>query len=201
MSAREACFVDIDININADTRRCLGHPQVGVAGRTGCGKSTLMMSLYRLVEPSGGRIIIDGVNTATIGLQDLRSRLALVPQVWFNESWSILTDSRCLCFAHVPQNLFHLAWFMYPLLHCHFAALPAEFWALCSSWKHIQWSHLDAHLLVNASLLNHGRCRLLSTFDIRHMVCLCQSAVCAWHPLAVHYCPYAADAKAIRPCS
>lgn len=57
------------------------HLQVGVAGRTGCGKSTLMMSLYRLVEPSGGRIIIDGINTASIGLQDLRSRLALVPQV------------------------------------------------------------------------------------------------------------------------
>ena len=55
--------------------------QVGVAGRTGCGKSTLMMALYRLVEPSGGQIIIDGINTGSIGLQDLRSRLALVPQV------------------------------------------------------------------------------------------------------------------------
>ena len=55
--------------------------QVGVAGRTGCGKSTLMMALYRLVEPSGGRIVIDGIDTAAIGLRDLRSRLALVPQV------------------------------------------------------------------------------------------------------------------------
>ncbi|KAK9867452.1 hypothetical protein WJX84_001002 [Apatococcus fuscideae] len=54
--------------------------KVGVAGRTGCGKSTLMMALYRLVEPSGGQIIIDGINTGSIGLQDLRSRLALVPQ-------------------------------------------------------------------------------------------------------------------------
>ena len=55
--------------------------QVGVAGRTGCGKSTLMMALYRIVEPSGGRILIDGIDVATIGLFDLRSRLALVPQV------------------------------------------------------------------------------------------------------------------------
>ncbi len=54
--------------------------QVGVAGRTGCGKSTLMMALYRIVEPHGGSIIIDGINTCSIGLSDLRSRLALVPQ-------------------------------------------------------------------------------------------------------------------------
>ena len=59
---------------------CAAHPQVGVAGRTGCGKSTLMMALYRLVEPSEGRIIIDGTDISTIGLSDLRSRLALVPQ-------------------------------------------------------------------------------------------------------------------------
>lgn len=38
-------------------------------------------ALYRIVEPSAGRIVIDGIDTATIGLYDLRSRLALVPQV------------------------------------------------------------------------------------------------------------------------
>ena len=54
--------------------------QVGVAGRTGCGKSTLMMALWRIVEREGGSIVIDGVDTLTIGLQDLRTALALVPQ-------------------------------------------------------------------------------------------------------------------------
>ena len=39
-----------------------------------------MMALYRIVEPSGGRIIIDGIDLSTIGLADLRSRLALVTQ-------------------------------------------------------------------------------------------------------------------------
>ena len=58
-----------------------GREKVGVAGRTGCGKSTLMMALKRVMEPSGGRILIDGVDIAAVPLFDLRSRLALVPQV------------------------------------------------------------------------------------------------------------------------
>lgn len=56
-------------------------PQLGIAGRTGCGKSTLMLAMYRLVEPCAGRIVLDGIDVASIGLFDLRSRLALVPQV------------------------------------------------------------------------------------------------------------------------
>ncbi|KDD75553.1 hypothetical protein H632_c620p0, partial [Helicosporidium sp. ATCC 50920] len=57
-----------------------GGEKVGIAGRTGCGKSTLMMALYRIVEPCGGSVVIDGLDTAGLGLEDLRSRLALVPQ-------------------------------------------------------------------------------------------------------------------------
>ncbi|DBA69271.1 TPA: hypothetical protein ACH3X2_14313 [Trebouxia sp. C0005] len=56
------------------------HEKIGVVGRTGGGKSTLMTSLYRIVEPCGGRIIIDGIDVSQLGLTDLRSRLALVPQ-------------------------------------------------------------------------------------------------------------------------
>ncbi len=58
----------------------LVRPQVGVAGRTGCGKSTLFLALFRIVEPCGGHIVIDGLDICSIGLRDLRSRLALVPQ-------------------------------------------------------------------------------------------------------------------------
>uniref|UniRef100_A0A061RCR8 ATP-binding cassette, subfamily C (CFTR/MRP), member 2 n=1 Tax=Tetraselmis sp. GSL018 TaxID=582737 RepID=A0A061RCR8_9CHLO len=54
--------------------------KIGIAGRTGCGKSTLMMTMFRIVEPCGGSLEIDGVDVLRIGLRDLRSRLALVPQ-------------------------------------------------------------------------------------------------------------------------
>ncbi|CAG9462430.1 unnamed protein product [Pedinophyceae sp. YPF-701] len=54
--------------------------KVGVCGRTGCGKSTLMLALFRIVEPCGGSVTLDGVDIQAIGLNDLRSKMALVPQ-------------------------------------------------------------------------------------------------------------------------
>jgi len=54
--------------------------KVGIVGRTGAGKSSLMQALFRTVNITGGAIEIDGVDTHNIGLKTLRSRLALVPQ-------------------------------------------------------------------------------------------------------------------------
>ena len=63
----------LSMHVNAGER-------IGVVGRTGAGKSSIMTTLFRLVELSGGSITIDGVNIAKIGLHDLRSRLAIIPQ-------------------------------------------------------------------------------------------------------------------------
>jgi ATP-binding cassette, subfamily C (CFTR/MRP), member 1 len=49
-------------------------------GRTGAGKSSIMVALMRIVELSGGRIMLDGVDAAGLGLGFLRSKIAIVPQ-------------------------------------------------------------------------------------------------------------------------
>jgi ATP-binding cassette subfamily C (CFTR/MRP) protein 4 len=64
-----------DLNVNIQPR-----DKIGICGRTGAGKSSLLSMLFRLVEPCGGRVLIDGRDTQSVGLYDLRSKLSIIPQ-------------------------------------------------------------------------------------------------------------------------
>eukprot|EP00028_Trichosphaerium_sp_Am-I-7-wt_P005430 CAMPEP_0168519036 /NCGR_PEP_ID=MMETSP0405-20121227/7077_1 /TAXON_ID=498012 /ORGANISM="Trichosphaerium sp, Strain Am-I-7 wt" /LENGTH=1028 /DNA_ID=CAMNT_0008539499 /DNA_START=322 /DNA_END=3408 /DNA_ORIENTATION=+ len=61
---------------------CAIKPQekIGIVGRTGAGKSSLMLALFRMCEAAEGSIHIDGINIATIGLDSLRRGIAIIPQ-------------------------------------------------------------------------------------------------------------------------
>eukprot|EP00048_Salpingoeca_helianthica_P002825 m.61104 g.61104 ORF g.61104 m.61104 type:complete len:1523 (-) comp12327_c0_seq3:30-4598(-) len=71
---------ELDLVLRGLTCNIRGGEKVGIVGRTGAGKSSLTLSLFRLIEPSSGRIVIDGENIGQLGLQDLRSRLTVMPQ-------------------------------------------------------------------------------------------------------------------------
>uniref|UniRef100_A0A1I7U262 ABC transmembrane type-1 domain-containing protein n=1 Tax=Caenorhabditis tropicalis TaxID=1561998 RepID=A0A1I7U262_9PELO len=63
--------------LNVEIRR---HEKVGIVGRTGAGKSSVTLALFRIIEAVEGQIYVDGINLADIGLHDLRSHLTIIPQ-------------------------------------------------------------------------------------------------------------------------
>uniref|UniRef100_A0A8D3BVZ3 ABC-type glutathione-S-conjugate transporter n=1 Tax=Scophthalmus maximus TaxID=52904 RepID=A0A8D3BVZ3_SCOMX len=54
--------------------------KVGIVGRTGAGKSSLALGIFRILEAAKGKIFVDGINIEDIGLHDLRSRITIIPQ-------------------------------------------------------------------------------------------------------------------------
>merc|ERR1719500_721842 len=64
---------DINVTVNASEN-------VGIVGRTGAGKSTITLGMFRLIEPAGGKITIDGRDITGMGLHELRRKLTIIPQ-------------------------------------------------------------------------------------------------------------------------
>nr|KAF6321957.1 ATP binding cassette subfamily C member 2 [Pipistrellus kuhlii] len=71
---------ELDLVLKGITCDIRSQEKIGVVGRTGAGKSSLTNSLFRILEASGGQILIDGVDIASIGLHDLREKLTIIPQ-------------------------------------------------------------------------------------------------------------------------
>lgn len=72
--SENADFVLTDVNIDV-----MAGEKVGIVGRTGAGKSSIIQALFRLAELDG-QILIDGVDTSVLGLHDLRKQISIIPQ-------------------------------------------------------------------------------------------------------------------------
>ncbi|XP_016840838.1 multidrug resistance-associated protein 1 isoform X5 [Nasonia vitripennis] len=70
----------LDLVLNGLTFSVNGGEKVGIVGRTGAGKSSLTLALFRIIEAAGGEILIDNINISKLGLHTLRSRLTIIPQ-------------------------------------------------------------------------------------------------------------------------
>uniref|UniRef100_A0A7N5ZYM6 ATP-binding cassette, sub-family C (CFTR/MRP), member 3 n=1 Tax=Anabas testudineus TaxID=64144 RepID=A0A7N5ZYM6_ANATE len=70
----------LDLVLKNLTLDIKGGEKIGIVGRTGAGKSSMTLCLFRLLEAAAGEITIDKVKIAEIGLHDLRSKLTIIPQ-------------------------------------------------------------------------------------------------------------------------
>uniref|UniRef100_A0A6I8P857 ABC-type glutathione-S-conjugate transporter n=1 Tax=Ornithorhynchus anatinus TaxID=9258 RepID=A0A6I8P857_ORNAN len=70
----------LDLVLKGLSLRVKGGEKVGIVGRTGAGKSSMTLCLFRILEAAAGEIRIDGIKISDIGLHDLRSALTIIPQ-------------------------------------------------------------------------------------------------------------------------
>ncbi|KZW03602.1 P-loop containing nucleoside triphosphate hydrolase protein [Exidia glandulosa HHB12029] len=105
---------DLDTVLKSVTFKIKPKEKIGLVGRTGSGKSTMALSLFRFVDPAEGKIVVDGIDITSIGVQDLRSRLTLIPQdaVLFKgtirdnlDPFGEHTDAECLAVLRSVQLL------------------------------------------------------------------------------------------------
>lgn len=79
----------LDLVLKGISFVCNSQEKIGIVGRTGAGKSSMTLSLFRLIEAASGKIVIDDINIADIGLHSLRTRLSIIPQDPFLFSGSL----------------------------------------------------------------------------------------------------------------
>ncbi|KAF2012769.1 multidrug resistance-associated protein 1 [Aaosphaeria arxii CBS 175.79] len=128
---------NINLNIKA-------HEKIGVVGRTGAGKSSLTLALFRIIEAAEGSVRIDDLNTSSIGLLDLRRRLAIIPQdaALFEGTVRDNLDP-----GHVHDDTDLWSALDHARLKEHVASMPGK---------------LDAHINEGGSNLSSGQRQLVS---------------------------------------
>ena len=128
-------------NINLSVK---SHEKIGVVGRTGAGKSSLTLALFRIIEPVEGNISIDNISTSSIGLLDLRRRLAIIPQdaALFEGTVRDNLDP-----SHVHDDTEIWSVLNHARLRDHVASMPG---------------HLDAQIHEAGSNLSQGQRQLVS---------------------------------------
>uniref|UniRef100_A0A3P9QDA4 ATP-binding cassette sub-family C member 10 n=1 Tax=Poecilia reticulata TaxID=8081 RepID=A0A3P9QDA4_POERE len=89
--------------------------KIGIVGRTGSGKSTMFLALFRMVELNRGKILLDQLDVSAVGVAQLRSRLAIIPQDPFLFSGTV-RDNLDPCERHEDQQLLDV------LDQCHLSA-------------------------------------------------------------------------------
>ncbi|KAK2780714.1 hypothetical protein FQN52_002082 [Onygenales sp. PD_12] len=120
------------------------HEKIGVVGRTGAGKSSLTLALFRIIEGTSGSISIDGLDISSIGLLDLRGRLAIIPQdaAMFEGTVRDNLDPR-----HVHDDTELWSVLGHARLKDHVSSLPGQ---------------LDAQIHEGGSNLSQGQRQLIS---------------------------------------
>lgn len=124
---------------------------MGIIGRTGAGKTSITLALYRLVEITAGKILIDGVDVQTLGLKTLRSSIAVIPQdpVLFNGTLRSNLDPFDSC---SDQELYHAL---------ERASLRSDTWS-CEAANGAQKFTLDMSIDDGGSNLSVGQRSLVS---------------------------------------
>lgn len=79
----------LEVVLHDLTCRIAPGEKIGIVGRTGAGKSSLTLSLFRIIEATSGSIFIDGQDISKIGLHDLRLRITVIPQVRSGQEWDV----------------------------------------------------------------------------------------------------------------
>lgn len=137
----ELVLKDISLELRAGEK-------VGIVGRTGSGKSSLSLSLFRILEAISGKITIDGENIAEFGLHDLRSRLTIIPQdpVLFSGTLRFNLD-------------------------------PLKIHTDYEIWRALELAHLKSHILSLESGLDYQVSEYGENFSVgqRQLICLARA--------------------------